>query len=147
MAIGNGSSAVLRWSEIPFHPTDRQLRRFGLLLTAFLMALAVWEGWTRSGLAAGVLSVLGTMAGGLALGRPGWLRPIFVGWMVAAFPVGWLVSRLMIALIFYGVFTPIGLVMRAFGRDALERRWRPELSSYWSPKARSSSPRSYFRQF
>ena len=40
-------------------------------------------------------------------------------------------SPVVMAVIFFGVFTPFGLVMRAFGRDAMKRRFEPTLPSYW----------------
>jgi len=48
---------------------------------------------------------------------------------------------------FYGVFTPVALVFRLIGRDALSRRRRPDLDSYWQPKPPAAGPRSYFKQF
>ena len=49
------------------------------------------------------------------------MRLIYVGWMVLAFPIGWTVSQVMLALMFFGLFTPIGLVFRLIGRDPLQR--------------------------
>ena len=40
--------------------------------------------------------------------------------MVLAFPIGWTVSQVMLALMFFGLFTPIGLVFRLIGRDPLQ---------------------------
>ena len=59
--------------------------------------------------------------------RPEWLRSIYVGWMVLAFPIGWTVSQVMLAVMFFGLFTPIGLVFRLIGRDPLQRARQPEL--------------------
>jgi hypothetical protein len=33
--------------------------------------------------------------------------------------------------IFFGVFTPFGVVMRLFGRDAMCRKWDAAAPSYW----------------
>ena len=40
--------------------------------------------------------------------------------MVLAFPIGWTVSQVILAVMFYGLFTPIGLVFRLIGRDPLQ---------------------------
>ncbi len=85
--------------------------------------------------------------GPLGLFWPGALRPIFVGWMVLAFPIGWTVSLLVLALIFYGLFTPMALVFRLMGRDALDRLREPDRPSYWQPKPAPADLRRYFRQF
>jgi hypothetical protein len=67
--------------------------------------------------------------------------------MVMAFPIGWTISQFILALMFYRLFTPIGLVFRLLGRDALHRVRQPGLDSYWSPKATPADPRRYFKQF
>ena len=72
---------------------------------------------------------------------------IYVGWMIAAFPIGWTVSQVTLLILYFGLFAPIGLVFRLMGRDALERRRRPGIESYWTPKPAPANVRSYFKQF
>jgi hypothetical protein len=138
----------MRWSDIPFDPPRATLRQFAGLWLVFFGGLALWQGLVRGqiGLAA-ICAVLALTIGPLGLLRPGWVRPIYVGWMVLAFPIGWTVSQVMLALMFYGLFTPIGLVFRLLGRDALQRARRPGVESYWTPKPAPAGPKSYFRQF
>jgi hypothetical protein len=45
--------------------------------------------------------------------------------------LGRVVSPLVLAVIFYGLFTPVGMVMRLAGRDAMARRFEPGLKTYW----------------
>jgi len=45
------------------------------------------------------------------------------------------------------VFTPIGLTMRLFGWDPLERRFDPNASTYWVEHKPPASPSRYFQQF
>ena len=74
---------------------------------------------------------------GLAgLTRPEWMRSIYVGWMVLAFPIGWTVSQVMLALMFFGLFTPIGLVFRLIGRDPLQRARRTRVGNRTGPPSR-----------
>ena len=138
----------MQWSDIPFHPDRKTLRQFAGLWLVFFGGLALWEGWVRShtGLAS-LWAVLALTIGPMGLLRPGWIRPIYVGWMVLAFPIGWTVSQVMLALMFYGLFTPIGLLFRLLGRDPLHRTRRPGVESYWTPKPAPAGPKSYFRQF
>ncbi len=65
---------------------------------------------------------------------------------MVTYPIGWLVSRLLLGVLFYGMFTPLGLLFRLLGRDALARRARPDASSYWITKEGPNDARSYFRQ-
>ena len=138
----------MRWSDIPFNPTHRTLRQFAGLWLVFFGGVALWQALVRGranlGLSIGALALVVGLAG---LTRPEWVRLIYIGWMVLAFPIGWTVSQVMLALMFYGLFTPIGLVFRLLGRDALHRARRPGVDSYWTPKPAPAGPRSYFRQF
>ena len=44
------------------------------------------------------------------------------------------VSPVMMGLIFFVVFTPVGIAMRAFGRDTMKRRFEPQRASYWEDR-------------
>ena len=50
-------------------------------------------------------------------------------------------------MMFFGLFTPIGLVFRLIGRDPLQRARRAGVESYWAPKPAPADVRSYFKQF
>ena len=93
------------------------------------------------------LAALALMIGLLGLLWPRMIRPVYVGWMILAFPIGWTVSQAMLAVMFYGLFTPIGLLFRLIGRDPLHRARRGDLETYWSPKPSADDPRRYFKQF
>ena len=67
--------------------------------------------------------------------------------MCAAFPIGWTVSYLLLAAIFFLVLTPIGLVMRLFGRDPMLRALDRSAKTYWVPHNPGADPRRYFKQF
>lgn len=72
---------------------------------------------------------------------------IFVGWMAAVFPIGWVISHVLLAVVFYLVVFPIGMLMRMFKYDALSRRFDREKESYWIERERNDDPRKYFRQY
>ena len=76
------------------------------------------------------------------------LKPIYVFWMRLAFILGWINTRLLLLLIFYFVFTPMGLVMRLFGADLLDRKIEKEKKSYWRAKDKKQfSFLNYEKQF
>ena len=66
--------------------------------------------------------------------------------MILTYPIGWLVTRILLVLLFHGMFTPLALLFRLIGRDALTRRRRPDRPSYWIPKPGATDVRRYFRQ-
>ena len=138
----------MRWSDIPFDPPPKTLRQFAGLWLVFFGGWAAHQSLVRGHTAVGfVLGVAALAIGLLGLIRPTAIRPIFVAWMVLAFPIGWTVSFLLLTLIFFGLFAPIALVFRLSGRDPLARTRRPDAQTYWIPKPAPTSLRSYFRQF
>jgi carbamoyltransferase len=78
---------------------------------------------------------------------PGWQVAIYRGWLYAVAPVGWLVSHLLLAIVYYGILTPIGLSLRVTGYDPLSRRAKRQSTTYWIPRPEASDPKRYFRQF
>lgn len=138
----------MNWSDLPRNPSVRTLRQFAGLWILFFTALAGWEYFFRHRQAAALsLAALGLTMGPLGLWRPGLIRPIYVGWLIAAFPIGWTVSRASLAIIFYLVVTPLGLVSRLLGRDRLSLRRQGGQPTRWSPLGETRDVRRYFRQF
>jgi hypothetical protein len=135
------------WSEIPRNPSPATLRRFALLWLVVFAGAAAWQAFGPGNLAPAALLL------GLALGvglagvvSPRRVRWLFVGSTMLTFPAGWLVSHLLLALLFYGVLTPLGLIFRLARRDPLTRRFDPSRESYWTTKPAQEDVRSYFRQ-
>lgn len=135
------------WNDIPFNPPARTLRQFAGLALVFLDGIGAWQALVRSHTTLGtVLVALGVAIGLAGLLRPALVRPVFVGSMLLTFPIGWVVSRVILALMFFGMFTPLALLFRLTGRDALRLRRNPGASTYWSNKPSAPDMRSYFRQ-
>lgn len=138
----------MRWSDVPRNPTDKVLRQFAGLSLVIFGALSAWNGLVKDRPTAGWIFLAMALAiGPIGLIRPRLVRPIFVGWMILAFPIGWLVSNVALALIYFGLFTPLALLFRLTGRDPLRRRTRPRSDTYYLPKATPTDLRSYLRQY
>ena len=135
----------MRWSDLPRDPPASTLRWFAVIWLVWFAALAGAALFRGNEPAALALSAVALLVGPLGLVRPTAVRPVFVGALILTFPVGWVVSHLLLGAVFYCVFTPLGLFFRLIGRDALGRRFRPDLASYWSPKSTPDDIRSYFR--
>lgn len=138
----------MRWSDITFTPSSRTLRQFAGAWLGVFAGLACWHGlWRQRPALALVFAGLAVAVGLLGLVKPQSVRTVFVAAQVVAFPVGWAVSHLLLGILFYGVFTPLGLFFRLVGRDVLRRQRQPEAATYWTPKPAATDLRSYFRQF
>jgi hypothetical protein len=139
----------MRWSDIPRNPDARTLRQFGVLGLFVFGSLAAWRFAAHGGASPVVVAfgVAAVVLGAFGLLAPRLLRPVFVGWLMLAFPIGWTISNLVLALMYYGMITPLGLVFRLLRRDALALRPPRDASSYWQPKPMPVDVRRYFRQY
>lgn len=134
--------------EINWRPASRDLRLFAIVQLAaaggaawFLRRQAGWD-WAAAVL---VIVSLGVMITGLVW--PSQIRYLFLLWMLAAFPVGWVMAHVSLAVIYFGIVTPIGLALRMAGHDPLQLKKRPGATTYWIDRPPPPEPRRYFRQF
>lgn len=137
----------MRFQDIPRTPTAKMLRQFGILSLILFVALGAYHYGMHQREWLGIsLMLLGFCFGLLGWLRPQWLAPIFIGWMIAVFPISWILSHLILGFLFYGCFLPIGWVLRCRGYDPLRLK-RPLDSSYWQDRQSNSDKRRYLRQY
>jgi len=77
------------------------------------------------------LIAVAALTAAVTLTRAHWLMPLNRAWMKLGAVLHHVVSPLALGLIYFAVFTPVGLVMRLAGRDALSRRFEPARPTYW----------------
>jgi hypothetical protein len=140
--------------KISWNPSDKQLRQFGIcallalpLLGWLTLGRTAPEDWSAIELAAFcAFSAVGLLAGSLAWLSPRSLRIAFVAATLITLPIGLVMGELLLVAVYFGIFTPVALVFRLIGRDALDRRPDAGAASYWTPKAQAASAEQYFRQ-
>jgi len=125
-----------------------ELRKFGLLVGAVFCLIGLWLGirgrpahpwfWTPGAL----LIVLGAA-------WPASLKQVYIAWMALAMALGFIVSHVILAVFFYAVITPIGLVARLAGKDFLGLKLDRGANSYWIARDREKpkTPTEYENQF
>jgi len=140
--------------EFDWTPSDRKLREFGFFaligfgILGFILAhrLHSFEErgpWTWP-MIAWALAVTCPIVGLLA---PSFLRPLFLVLSLMAFPIGLIVGTFILTVLYFGLFTPLAVLFRIFGRDALRLRGDEKATSYWiQPPSAPPSPASYYRQ-
>jgi hypothetical protein len=114
-------------------------RAFGLAMSGVFAALALWplargepvRGWT-AGVAAGFLIV--------ALARAPLLAPLNRAWTGLAAALHRVMSPVAMAVLFFGVLTPLAWILRRCGRDALRLRPDPKAATYWIARGRGAEP-------
>lgn len=146
-----------RLVELNLNPDRRTLRQFGFIaLGGFgLIGLLAFREWMvfSAGLGPARLPVafacwgLGLLSALLSLVAPSANRPIYVGLALVSYPIGFVLSYVIMAVLFFGIFTPVALVFKVIGRDSLQRRRDRTAASYWQPPRPARSTDSYFRQF
>jgi hypothetical protein len=119
----------------PIPELDRAgLRRFGLTTGALFAAIfGLFFPWLLDVAFPTWPWVVLVVLGGLALVVPGALRPVYHGWMRLALLLHRVTTPIVLGVIFFAVFTPVALVMKAFGRDELRRRFDAAADSYREP--------------
>jgi hypothetical protein len=137
----------MKWFNLPLKPTPRALRQFAATWLGFFLAVAAQQMFVRGRTAvAGVLGAV-AMIGLVGLLKPPAVRWLFVSATIAAFPIGWTVAQLVLAVMFYAVLTPVALVFRWRGRDELKLRPRPEQASFWITRCPEQNVRRYLKPF
>ena len=125
----------------------KQLREFGLTIGIILAILGAIALWRDKPIAIPLLVTAGAFIG-FGLGFPKPLKPIHKIWMSFSIIIGFFVSRLILSVLFYAVLTPIGLIMRIFGKDILDQRIDKNKHSYWQEvKDGIKSRESYENQY
>jgi carbamoyltransferase len=137
--------SVLTGRAKPSKVTDAESRKSVLMVACALFVIAAWS--LYRGRTPAVI-VFGTLAGALALigmMRPALARRFHLLWMTLAGALGHVNSRIMLLLVFYLIFVPYHLIMRAVGRDPLNRR-KAGRHSYWIKRETTREAKGQFER-
>ena len=115
--------------RVPARLTAAAGRRFGFTLGAAFLALGAIAWWRGGRIAPLVLAALATPLVLGALIAPTALGPVERAWMAFAERLSRITTPIAMGIVFYLVMTPIGLVMRAFGKNPLDHRTARD--SFW----------------
>ena len=125
----------------------KELRKFGLTVGLVIGILAAFLFWKLKPSAIYFSSISGILIlSGLLF--PKLLKPIYIGWMSFATVLGFVMTRVIMTLLYVFVFTPVGIVIRLFGKDPLNQKLDHQAKSYWKNRDRKSfDPKSVENQF
>ena len=107
-------------ANVPTRLTPREGRLFGFTVGGAFFVLATLAWWRERSL---VANVLGALAGSLMLAAllvPTHLGPVERAWMKLAHAISRVTTPVVMAVMYFGIITPIGLVRRAFGYSAIQ---------------------------
>ena len=122
-------------------------RKFGITVGLGLMVIAGFLLW-RGKESFEILLVSGLVLFVLGLVIPVVLKPLYWIWMILATILGWIMTRVILGLLFYLVLTPIGIFSRLSGNKFLDLTWDKPKDSYWNYRTtRQRNNEEYERQF
>ena len=108
----------------------RQLRNFAFLVGAVFALLGLWPFIFRGQpLRLWALIVAGLLVAPGVL-WPTLLRPVYRVWMAVGHALGWVNTRIILAVIFYILFTPAAIIMRLLRKDPMRRKLEPAAGTY-----------------
>ena len=107
------------------------LRNFGIIVGIILLIISGFLFWKEKEsfqifLAIGITLFLTSIT------IPVILKPVYLIWMIFATILGWTMTRVILSLLFYFIITPIGLILKLFGKKFLELQWDKSKESYWN---------------
>ena len=126
--------------------SPRALRRFGFTVGFVILFLGCFLLWRHRGSGWPLISIgtLLVLAGGLA---PFTLKWVHGPWMIGALALGWIMTRILLTLVFFLVVVPIGLLQRLFGKRVIEVDFKTGAVSYWQARTTRPAPEDYEKQF
>ena len=110
--------------------SNKDIRSFGITIGIILLIIsAMLFYYDKSSYQ--IISYVGS--GFIALGIiiPILLKPIYILWMTFAVMLGWVMTRVILSIVFYFIMTPIGLLTRLLGEDFLALK-KSNSGSYWN---------------
>jgi len=127
--------------------TDREVRKFGVTIGVVLLLVAAFLFWKNRSSAL-YFAIAAPAFAGLAWSLPGLMRPLYRGWMALAVAMGFVMTRVILTVLFYGMFTPIALVMKLLRKDPLHERFDKQAETYWVKREpHTYEPQSSERMF
>ncbi len=125
-----------------------EIRKFGIGLTVLLCLIGGWQlyrghinAYTWFLGSAGLILALAFFATIV-------LKPLFKVITTVGHAIGWVNTRILLGIIFYIIFTPIGILSRLLKKDLLDKRLDKEAKSYWNKRDGGEiAKEQYERQF
>ncbi|MBU6482661.1 MAG: sxtJ [Nitrospirae bacterium] len=110
--------------------TKRTLRQFGLMVGVVFLLIGLWPFVWRQEAVRIWAVVPGSLLAVAGLVVPSLLKQVYQGWMWVGHVMGWVNTRIILGVLFYGVVTPMGVVMKLTGRDPMRRGYEPDAQTY-----------------
>ncbi len=132
--------------NINWKPSTKELRKFGLVTMFGFVCISLlcigFKGFRGIGF---YFAIAGAVLGATTAVLPKLMKWFYILWMGIAFVLGNIISRIIMAVIFYIVCTIISLLMRLTGRDRLMLK-KQEAASYWKKCAEIKNDKELYER-
>lgn len=126
--------------------TDKlSLRKFGFLMAAGFALASLFIFVKHKYFVTSTVGIAASFMLG-AIFLPVLLKYPYIFWMKLAHILSWVNTRLLLGIIFYLVFSPVGLLLRLFRIDLLARNSGPSMDSYWKSKTENKTLADDYRR-
>ena len=127
-------------------PTRKNIRNFGITIGLFLMIFGGILFWKEieDYIFVTFVGIVFIVCG---LGLPIILKPIYLFWMIVSSILGWVMTRVVLSILFFTMITAIGLISKLFGKQFLDLKWDNSKNSYWDQRQGKPEKSSYENQF
>lgn len=128
------------------NPTKKDLKWFGVIIGVFLCIIVFLM--LRKGNFHLILLLISSFFIVVALLRPFLLNPFYKVWMSLALVMGWIMSRIILTVLFLTLITVLASIIRLLKKDFVASKIEPKLKTYWLDKKKAvKSKESYLKQF
>ena len=137
--------------KLDTNPSDTQLSQFGWIsllgfpLIGFVISNSFLERWDSTFF--WVMVAVGAVTWLASLVNPKLIKPVFLGMMIIALPIGMVISFVLVGAIFYLMVTPVALLFKLIGRDSMNRKLDRSAKSYWHVREEHPDAASYLKQY
>jgi hypothetical protein len=139
--------------QLNWKPNKKELRQFGaIFMGGFVLIGLVKYFWpferfiTRNETVGFWLIAMGMIVGAIGLTGSRFALPLYWSWLGIAYVMGNIISRVIMGVIYYLIFTPMRLIGNLMGRDKLQLK-KPQTNSYWLDISFPTEKEQYERQF
>ena len=135
------------FQHVKWRPDARELRRFAVAMLIGFAVLGALSAWRAKEIGTGSIVLWGIgvfLASAVLVPRLG--RIAYLAVYLPTSIIGYVVSHVVLTLMFFFVITPLAIILRLLGKDVLQQR-REKNKSRWMPVRGVKNEESYYRQF
>jgi hypothetical protein len=121
-------------------------RKFGYFFSTFFLCAGLYSFYSVNTILGNIFLIISVLFIFTTYFKSELLLPLNKLWMGFGLLLGSIISPIILGIIFFGLFTPYGIIMKIFGRDELRLKIKKE-KSYWIKRSYADNQYDFNRQF